>query len=109
MSDSNNPSVLKTIDYLIQHGWIPLRRMSALLGLKHPTAIYQRQRGKHRIQTITVGGIHRVYKDDVIKTLENEPAQKQSEAQYILRLISTKERLIKDDPKDTELEDHEGE
>ena len=91
MDHDGKPGILSALEHLVIHGWIPLRQMSSLLSLNTPTGIYQRQRGQNRIETIKVGGTHRVYEDEVIRTLKNEPEKKQGDAQLMLRLYRTKQ------------------
>ena len=87
--DQQAPSVLQALRRLAIHGWIPLRQLAAILELKTPTAIYQRQRGRNRIDTIRVGSQHRVYEDEVVRVLKAEPPKKQANAQLMLRLLQT--------------------
>lgn len=75
MKDSQSQkSLASTCRLLVEQRWLPLRRLSLLLGYRHGTGIYGRQRSTnpaHRIPTIKVGGTFRVHYDDVIHTLEN--------------------------------------
>ena len=93
MDHDGKPGVLDALEHLVVHGWIPLRKMSALLSLKTPTAIYQRQRGINKIDTIQVGGQFRVYEDEVIRVLEAEPIHKQADAQLMMRLLKQKHAI----------------
>jgi hypothetical protein len=45
--------------------------MAILLGMKELRGIYQRQKGRNAIPTVRVGGIERVYEEDVLETLEH--------------------------------------
>ncbi len=92
MSNSRHRGYTTILDHLAAHGWITLRSMSALLGYSHPTGVYARQRTKKAIPTILIGGIYRVYKGDVIETLENVSAQDQEMTKAFL---STYRRLLK--------------
>ena len=64
--EASIPEILAT---LIHRGWIPLAKLTPLLGLSHPNNIYQRLRAstKPNIQTIKVGGILRVEEKIVLK------------------------------------------
>ena len=55
---------------LCYRGWIPLIKMTTLLGYSSPVTVYQRQRSKSPIPIVRVGGINRVDEDTVIETLE---------------------------------------
>lgn len=90
---------------LVERGWIPLRKMSFLLGHKHPTGIYQRQKGPHAIPTIKVDGTYRVYFDDAIHALENPlRTAQQEDTQPILsiirRLKKEQDKLNQEDDQD---------
>ena len=67
---------------LCDRGWIPLVKMTTLLGYSSSTVIYQRQRSKSPIPTVRVGGINRVDEDTVIQTLES--SRNTSHAKVIL-------------------------
>jgi hypothetical protein len=73
--------------HLAVHGWITLRQVAPLVGLK-PTSIYPRQRTKRAIPTILIGGTYRVYKDTVIELLNNAPEEDQEASQYMLLLYN---------------------
>jgi len=86
VSQEDSPGVIKALEKLSEHGWVPLRAVAALLGYNELRGIYQRQRGQNAIPTIKVGGQYRVYEDIVIKTLESAPPDKREDAQMVLRL-----------------------
>ena len=86
MSQEESPRVIRALEKLSEHGWVPLRAMAALLGYGELRGIYQRQRGRNAIPTIKVGGQYRVYEDVVVKTLEHAPPDKREDAQMILRM-----------------------
>jgi len=94
---NNEQSLADTCRLLIEQRWLPLRRLSLLLGYQHGTGIYGRQRSTnpaHRIPTIQVGGTYRVHYDDVIHTLENPIKEDLKETyQGILDYIRHIERL----------------
>lgn len=83
------PSQLEVVSVLIDRGWISLRQMAALLGYKELRSIYPRQKGSHAIPTIRIGGVSRVYLDDVMETLVTVREDKQPEARVLTSLIST--------------------
>ncbi len=83
MSSEDSPGVLKVLESLSIHGWVPLRGMATLLGYNELRGIYQRQRGRNAIPTIKIGGQYRVYEDVAIRTLEAEHDQ------MVLRLYRT--------------------
>ncbi len=66
---NSDERIFKILRKLHEHGWISLSEVGILLGYAHPNSIYQRQRSKSAIPTIKVGGINRVYEDDVLKVL----------------------------------------
>jgi len=76
VSQRSSLSVLQILDKLVEHGWIPLRSMAVLLGLREVRGIYQRQRGKNAIPVVQVGGTKRVYADVVVETLEKATPNK---------------------------------
>ncbi len=100
---SESPSgVLRTLEKLSRHGWVPLLGMARLLGYTTGSirGIYQRQRGQNAIPTIKVGGHYRVYEADVLQTLEAARGQKREDAEMILtmyRAIKKREQREKDD------------
>lgn len=66
--------LISALRLLVKQRWVPLRRLSYILGYTHGTGIYGRQRSKnpdHHIPTVKVGGTLRVHYDDVILALEN--------------------------------------
>ncbi len=83
------PGVLQALEKLVFHGWVSLRQLSAILDYKYCTEIYQRQRGRNRIDTIKIGGNYRIFEDEVVRVLKAEPAKKQANAQLMLRLLQT--------------------
>jgi len=93
----NSQSLADTCRLLIEQRWLPLRRLSPLLGYSHGTGIYGRQRSSnpaHRIPTIQVGGTYRVHYDDVIQCLENPIKEDLTTAyQNVLDYIHRLERL----------------
>ena len=89
MSQEDSPGVIKALERLSEHGWVPLRAMAELLGYNELRGIYQRQRGQNAIPVIKVGGQYRVYEDVVVKTLEHVPSDKHEDAQMVLRLYRT--------------------
>ncbi len=78
--------IVVVLQHLAAHGWVSLRSMSILLGYSYPTGIYGRQKGKHAIPTISIGGIYRVYADVVIHELNNRPEQDQAAAKVLLSI-----------------------
>jgi hypothetical protein len=76
--------IMKSLRHLINHGWIPLRSMSCLLGYSHPTGIYSRQKSGNAISTVQIGGRYRVCRDVVLHTLKNAPVQDQAACNEIL-------------------------
>ena len=78
--------ILHSLTHLASHGWVPLRAMAALLGYAHATGIYARQRGKNPIPVVKIGGIYRVYADDVIQELQNVPECDQIASKAFLRI-----------------------
>lgn len=44
-------------------GWVSLNRAAKLLGISYPTVVRLRRQG--RIKTIRIGGIFRVYTDEI--------------------------------------------
>lgn len=44
-------------------GWVSLNRAAKLLGISYPTATRLRQQG--RIKTLRIGGVFRVYADEI--------------------------------------------
>ena len=86
MREPQVSKVVVTLHHLATHGWISLRSMSALLGYSHATGIYGRQRGQNAIPVVTIGGINRVYVDDVINELTNRPEKDQAAAKVLLRI-----------------------
>jgi len=92
------PNEFEVISTLIDKGWIPLRQMAVLLNYKELRGIYSLQRGRNAIPTIRVGGIERVYHDDVVHALKTVRSNKQDNAQILLSLLATakKERERKE-------------
>lgn len=86
---SEERSTIKVIDHLVEHGWVSLRSMAVLLNYDELRGIYQRQRGRNAIPTIRVGGMDRVYVEDVVEILKNVPADKKPEADIVLSLYRT--------------------
>ncbi len=86
MSVSGPIGVMNALKCLTLRGWIPLRQMSMLLNYSTAGGIYQRQRGKNAIETVRIGGVHRVYADVVVRTLENVPSDRAEDAQMVLSL-----------------------
>ncbi len=83
------PNQFEVINVLIDKGWISLRQMAALLGYKELRGIYPRQKGRNAIPCIRIGGISRVYRDDVIEALKTTKADKQDEAKVLISFINT--------------------
>ncbi len=81
------PSALQILETLEEQGWIPLRQMGVLLGYKEVRGIYQRQKGKHAIPIIQVGGTKRVYEDVVVDILLNLPEDKLGGGGVYLRIF----------------------
>lgn len=54
---------------LIEHGWLPLRRVGMLLGYKDPRGVYARQKSRKPIPTVKFGKVSRVYAEDVINEM----------------------------------------
>jgi len=85
-----------TLSLLASRGWISLKAMAPLLGYAHTTGIYQRQKGKHPITTIKVGGQYRVYAEEFVEALLNVPARDREAADILLiryrRLVKEKEQ-----------------
>lgn len=77
---------MNALTSLTLRGWIPLRQMSVLLNYSTAGGMYQRQRGKNAVETVKVGGIHRVYADVVVRTLENVTSDKAEDAQMVLSM-----------------------
>lgn len=51
------------------HGWVSLNGFAVLIGVAYPTALRMADRGD--VKTIPVGGIRRVYADEVFRFLSN--------------------------------------
>ncbi len=79
----DSPGVLRVLEKLSKHGWIPLRAMAALLGYNELRGIYQRQRGRNAIPTVKVGGQYRVYEDVALQLLTTSET---GDAAMILRM-----------------------
>lgn len=82
--DAPGRSILKAIEHLVGHGWVSLRQMAILLGYNELRGIYQRQRGKNRIDTVKVGGVARVYAETARKLLEDAVTKEKPGAVTIL-------------------------
>ena len=78
-------SLVQTIEHLATHRWVSLRQMAILLGYNELRGIYQRQRGKNRIDTVRVGGVERVYEDVAIALMEQAMLKDKTGALTILR------------------------
>ena len=90
--------IVKSCQRLVVDGWLPLRRLSFLLGYKNPTGIYGRRGSPNEIPAVKVGGQYRVYFDDVIHALENPVRTvNQDDVKPILSLIH---RMMKDKQKE---------
>jgi hypothetical protein len=83
------PNRIEVISNLIVKGWIPLRQLAVLLGYRELRGIYARQKGRNAIQTMRIGGIERVYTNDVLETLENVKESYKPEADALLALYRT--------------------
>ncbi len=82
-------STLKVIEHLVDHGWISLRSMAVLLSMRELRGIYQRQRGRNAIPVIRVGGMDRVYAEDVVRILKKVDGDKKADADVVLSLYRT--------------------
>ena len=91
----STPNPYEVVHTLVEQGWIPLRQVAALLGYKDPRGIYPRQKGPNAIPTIQIGGIIRVYHDDVIEALEGVKESKRDEVSVYLALIRTTKQMNK--------------
>lgn len=85
----STPSPLEVIRNLVNEGWIPLRQLAVLLNYKQLRAIYARQRGRNPIPTIRVGGIERVYADDVLEVIQSSSRLENAEARALISLYQT--------------------
>ncbi len=91
-------SILKAIEHLAEHGWVSLRQMAILLGYNELRGIYQRQRGKHRIDTVKVGGVERVYEDTALALMTQAIAKDKTGATTVLSAYNrTKQERENDD------------
>lgn len=91
MDSDNDHKIIPILKYLREHGWIPLRSMAALLGYAHVVQIYQRQKTKHKIPVLRVGGVNRVYEDTVLAELSNA-RYKPADALMYLEMYGTIKR-----------------
>lgn len=82
--------LLKILTKLSVNGWVPLTNMATLLGYKSCQAIFMRQKTKHAIPCVRVGGTQRVNITTVLEVLNNfsasDPVQR-SQVQYTLSLL----------------------
>jgi len=49
--------------HLSRRGWVSLRQFATLIGVSYPTAC--RMRDRQEVNAVKVGGIYRVYSDEV--------------------------------------------
>ncbi len=77
--------------------------MGILLGYKDPRGIYHRQKTKHAVLTVKIGGVDRVYAHQVFDALHNHPLKSAPNGEYEVLLtfytagIKAKERKEKVD------------
>jgi hypothetical protein len=87
MGSAPSPTVVLT--NLVERGWIPLRQVAILLGMKELRGIYARQKGRNAIPTIRIGGTERVYADDVLHVLRTAKPEKCPEAGTLISMYKT--------------------
>lgn len=58
----------KSIAALASRGWMSLSQLTTILGVSYPTILKMRDRNE--ILAIKVGGVYRVYMDEVQRLLE---------------------------------------
>ncbi len=91
MSETS-PGVLKALEKLSAHGWVPLRGMACLLGYNELRGIYQRQRGHNAIPVVKVGGQYRVYEDVVIHELTTTESEDAAMVLTMYRAIKKRDK-----------------
>lgn len=93
MSEPDSEKVVPILQTLAKQGWISLRSLGVLFGYKSNSrrAIYARQRGRNAIPSVKVGGIIRVYEQDVLNALY-ERAQKDPTVEVIAEIYRTVKR-----------------
>ncbi len=89
MALHDSKGVIEVLKDLAEHGWVPLRSMSALLNYSTSRGVYQRQRGNSPIETIKVGGTYRVYALAVVETLQGVSGARKASADVVLDLYRT--------------------
>ncbi len=57
------PSEINPLAVLAGKGWVSLSQFSRIISVSYPTALRMKNDG--RVRVITVGGIHRIYADEV--------------------------------------------
>lgn len=99
----NEPTQYDVLRNLAERGWISLRQTAILLGYSTPRGIYARQKGRNALDTISVGGIERVYRETIItelKRLEDQIdryPEKGANAAVMLSLLQVSEPMKGDD------------
>ncbi len=58
----------KIIAFLAARGYVSLNQFARLVGVSYPTALKMRDRGD--VKTVPVGGVFRVYNDEIQRFLE---------------------------------------
>lgn len=59
----------KELASLLSRGWVSLRQFAKIIGVSYPTA--QRMKNNGDVKVVKVGGVHRVYSDEVKRFLRD--------------------------------------
>lgn len=57
----------KAVSHLDRYGWVSLRQFAHLIKVTYPTA--KNMADKKQVRTLPVGGIRRVYRDEVMRCM----------------------------------------
>ena len=64
---SQDINIIRNITRLASRGWVSLNECAGIIDVSYPTMLAMRNRGD--VQTIKVGGIYRVYQDELVRLL----------------------------------------
>ena len=75
------PSKASNLATQLSAGWVSLSKASKLIGISYPTAVRLRQQG--RIRTIRIGGVFRVYTDEIKRIMREGTSEIVAEVEVV--------------------------
>lgn len=75
------PSKASNLATRLSAGWVSLSQAAKLIGISYPTATRLRQQG--RIKTIRIGGVFRVYTDEIKRIMREGTSEIVAEVEEV--------------------------